>query len=199
MNHTWFVTLLIYTFGKTAAFSSTASTSQVVYTPVHMLNNIAVDSRCVSSPGAAHRPRAWWVLKKRRPVDLTLLLCSLAQESPLNAGAKQLAATTRRRLAMMHTPRGARRGRQHPSWKEREAERRAEVRMGGVRPVNIRLNGACWFGLCQISNSNKLQPQKLRSRHVNNTTTGQINTATVQKTQKKSPPQKTVWASACLL
>lgn len=55
-------------------------------------------------PGLAHRPRAWWVLKKRRPDDLTAwLLCSLAKETPLNSGVEQLAATTRRRLAMMHT------------------------------------------------------------------------------------------------
>lgn len=54
-------------------------------------------------PGLAHLPRAWWVLKKRRHDDLIAwLLWSFAQEIPLNTGAEQLAATTRRRLAMMH-------------------------------------------------------------------------------------------------
>lgn len=76
-------------------------------------------------PGLAHRPRAWWVLKKRRHDDLTAwLLCSFPQETPLNIGAEQLAATTRRRLAMMHThptrtPGGAEQDRQHPSWRQR--------------------------------------------------------------------------------
>ncbi len=32
-------------------------------------------------------------------------LCSFTQETPLNTGAEQLAATTRRRLAMVHTHR----------------------------------------------------------------------------------------------
>lgn len=60
---------------------------------------------CISVlPGLAHRPRAWWVLKKRRHEDLTVRpLCSFTQETPLNTGAEQLAATTRRRLAMVHT------------------------------------------------------------------------------------------------
>lgn len=159
----------------------------MVHTPVHAFNHIAVDSRHVSSPGAAHRPKAWWVLKKRRPVDLTLLLCSFAQESPLNTGAEQLDATTRRRLAMMHTLGGVRRDRQHPSWKEREAERREEGRMGGVKLVNIRFNGACCFGWCQISTSNKLHPKKIRSRHVKTSSTGQINTAAALFTEKLLP------------
>lgn len=79
-------------------------------------------------PGEAHLPRAWWVLKKRRHDDLTAwLFCSFAQETPLNTGPEQLTATTRRRLAMMHTrptytPGGAQRDRQHPSWSESREE-----------------------------------------------------------------------------
>lgn len=54
-------------------------------------------------PGPAHRPRAWLVLKKRRHDDFIVrALCSLTEETPLNTGTEQLAATTRRRLAMVH-------------------------------------------------------------------------------------------------
>lgn len=79
-------------------------------------------------PGEAHLPRAWWVLKKRRHDDLTArLFCSLAVETPLNTGPEQLTATTRRRLAMMHTgptytPGGAQWDRQHPSCSESREE-----------------------------------------------------------------------------
>lgn len=92
-------------------------------------------------PGEAHLPRAWWVLKKRRPDDLTAwLFCSFAQEAP-SSGPEQLTATTRRRLAMMHTrpthtPGGAQRDRQHPSWSEsREAgEGRAVITRQHIYP-----------------------------------------------------------------
>lgn len=52
-------------------------------------------------PGLAHRPRGWWVLKKRmHGVLMAWLLGNL--ESPLNTGDEQLVATTRKRLAMVH-------------------------------------------------------------------------------------------------
>lgn len=55
-------------------------------------------------PGRAHCLRAWWVLKNRKYEDLIpRLLCSFTQETLLNTGAEQLVATTRRRLAMVHT------------------------------------------------------------------------------------------------
>lgn len=64
-------------------------------------------------------------------------LCSFAQETPLKTGAEQLAATTRRRLAMVrththtNTAGGAQRDRQHPSWGRDEAAIRAPAEGGG--------------------------------------------------------------------
>lgn len=51
-----------------------------------------------------------------------LLLCSFTQDTPLNTGAEQLAATTRRRLAMVHT---------HPTLTHQEELKRTD----GTPPV----------------------------------------------------------------
>lgn len=88
-------------------------------TPQKAAHKTALEKSEPFLPGEAHLPRAWCVRKKRRHDDPTAwFLCSLTQETPLNTGPEQPTATTRRRLAMMHThpthtPRGARRDRQH--------------------------------------------------------------------------------------
>lgn len=98
---------------------------------------LALDKSHSFLPGEAHLPRAWWVLKKRRHDDLMVwLFCSFTQETPLNTGPEQLTATTRSRLAMMHThptytPGGAQRDRQHLLVREERGGREPSPHLTG--------------------------------------------------------------------